>query len=143
MVANLAPRKMKFGLSEGMVLAAASDPDGQTPGIFLLSPDAGAQARHARQVAPACLRTAGDRDRKPLKARQRPRPRQVLTAAAQYVEEGRRFLPRCSTPVIRHHLGEPQFSAASGARCGWRARAGGRRPDAVGIDPAPDFPTAR
>jgi tRNA-binding EMAP/Myf-like protein len=33
MVANLAPRKMKFGLSEGMVLAA-SDPDGQTPGIF-------------------------------------------------------------------------------------------------------------
>ena len=42
MVANLAPRKMKFGMSEGMVLAA-SDPDGQTPGIFLLSPDAGAQ----------------------------------------------------------------------------------------------------
>ena len=42
MVANLAPRKMKFGISEGMVLAA-SDPDGQTPGIFLLSPDAGAQ----------------------------------------------------------------------------------------------------
>jgi methionyl-tRNA synthetase len=42
MVANLAPRKMKFGLSEGMVLAA-SDPDCQTPGIFLLSPDAGAQ----------------------------------------------------------------------------------------------------
>jgi methionyl-tRNA synthetase len=42
MVANLAPRKMKFGLSEGMVLAA-SDPDGQVPGIFLLSPDAGAQ----------------------------------------------------------------------------------------------------
>jgi methionyl-tRNA synthetase len=43
MVANLAPRKMKFGLSEGMVLAA-SDGEGQTPGIFLLSPDAGAQA---------------------------------------------------------------------------------------------------
>ena len=42
MVANLAPRKMKFGLSEGMVLAA-SDTDGQTPGIFLLAPDAGAQ----------------------------------------------------------------------------------------------------
>ena len=37
-VANLAPRKMKFGLSEGMVLAASGD----TPGIFLLSPDAGA-----------------------------------------------------------------------------------------------------
>jgi methionyl-tRNA synthetase len=42
MVANLAPRKMKFGLSEGMILAA-SDPDGRTPGIFLLSPDSGAQ----------------------------------------------------------------------------------------------------
>ena len=42
MVANLAPRKMKFGLSEGMILAA-SDADGQTPGIFLLAPDAGAQ----------------------------------------------------------------------------------------------------
>ena len=41
MVANLAPRKMKFGLSEGMIMAA-SDPDGKTPGIFLLSPDEGA-----------------------------------------------------------------------------------------------------
>ncbi|MEP7182539.1 MAG: methionine--tRNA ligase [Betaproteobacteria bacterium] len=38
MVANLAPRKMKFGLSEGMVLAAS----GEGPGIFLLAPDAGA-----------------------------------------------------------------------------------------------------
>ena len=42
MVANLAPRKMKFGLSEGMVLAA-SDADGQSPGLFLLSPDSGAE----------------------------------------------------------------------------------------------------
>jgi methionyl-tRNA synthetase len=42
MVANLAPRKMKFGLSEGMVLAA-SDADGKTSGLFLLSPDNGAQ----------------------------------------------------------------------------------------------------
>ncbi len=41
MVANLAPRKMKFGMSEGMVLAA-SDPDGQTAGLFILSPDSGA-----------------------------------------------------------------------------------------------------
>ena len=39
MVANLAPRKMKFGVSEGMVLAA-SDESG---GPFILSPDAGAQ----------------------------------------------------------------------------------------------------
>ncbi|MDR3214607.1 MAG: methionine--tRNA ligase [Azoarcus sp.] len=41
MVANLAPRKMKFGLSEGMVLAA-SDPEGKHSGIHLLSPDNGA-----------------------------------------------------------------------------------------------------
>ena len=40
MVANLAPRKMKFGLSEGMVLAAS----GSEPGLFILSPDDGAQA---------------------------------------------------------------------------------------------------
>ncbi len=38
MAANLKPRKMKFGLSEGMVLAAG--PGGEE--IFLLSPDAGA-----------------------------------------------------------------------------------------------------
>ncbi len=42
MVANLAPRKMKFGMSEGMVLAG-SDPEGKTAGLFLLSPDNGAQ----------------------------------------------------------------------------------------------------
>ena len=39
LVANLAPRKMKFGVSEGMVLAASGD----GPGIFLVSPDSGAQ----------------------------------------------------------------------------------------------------
>jgi methionyl-tRNA synthetase len=38
-VANLAPRKMKFGVSEGMVLAASGD----EPGIFLISPDSGAK----------------------------------------------------------------------------------------------------
>jgi methionyl-tRNA synthetase len=38
-VANLAPRKMKFGVSEGMVLAAS----GEEPGIFLISPDSGAK----------------------------------------------------------------------------------------------------
>ena len=40
MVANLAPRKMKFGMSEGMVLAASDE----LGGPFILSPDAGAQA---------------------------------------------------------------------------------------------------
>ncbi|MEM7365991.1 MAG: methionine--tRNA ligase [Pseudomonadota bacterium] len=39
MVANLAPRKMRFGVSEGMVLAAG--PGGQD--LFLLSPDSGAE----------------------------------------------------------------------------------------------------
>jgi methionyl-tRNA synthetase len=38
MVANLAARKMKFGVSEGMVLAAS----GEGPGLFLLAPDSGA-----------------------------------------------------------------------------------------------------
>ena len=38
LVANLAPRKMRFGVSEGMVLAAGDD-----KGIYLLSPDSGAQ----------------------------------------------------------------------------------------------------
>ena len=38
-VANLAPRKMKFGVSEGMVLAAS----GEGPGIYILSPDSGAE----------------------------------------------------------------------------------------------------
>jgi methionyl-tRNA synthetase len=37
-VANLAPRKMKFGTSEGMVLAASGD----GPGLYLLAPDSGA-----------------------------------------------------------------------------------------------------
>jgi methionyl-tRNA synthetase len=37
-VANLAPRKMRFGISEGMVLCAS----GEGPGLFLLTPDSGA-----------------------------------------------------------------------------------------------------
>ncbi|HSI38273.1 MAG TPA: methionine--tRNA ligase [Methylotenera sp.] len=40
MVANLAPRKMKFGMSEGMVLAASDERGGP----FILAPDVGAQA---------------------------------------------------------------------------------------------------
>jgi methionyl-tRNA synthetase len=39
MVANLEPRKMRFGVSEGMVLCASGD----GPGLFLLAPDSGAQ----------------------------------------------------------------------------------------------------
>ena len=38
MVANLEPRKMRFGVSEGMVLCAS----GEGSGLYLLSPDAGA-----------------------------------------------------------------------------------------------------
>ncbi|MCA8976629.1 MAG: methionine--tRNA ligase [Planctomycetes bacterium] len=41
MVANLAPRQMKFGLSEGMVIAAGTGGD-----IYLVSPDSGAQPGH-------------------------------------------------------------------------------------------------
>jgi methionyl-tRNA synthetase len=43
MVANLAPRKMKFGVSEGMVLAASAADEKAQPGIYLLDPHAGAQ----------------------------------------------------------------------------------------------------
>jgi len=42
MVANLAPRKMKFGLSEGMVLAASHADDKAHPGLFVLEPHPGA-----------------------------------------------------------------------------------------------------
>ncbi len=42
LVANLAPRKMKFGVSEGMVLAASHADEKKHPGVFLLDPDSGA-----------------------------------------------------------------------------------------------------
>ena len=38
LVSNLEPRQMKFGLSEGMVLASSDD-----EGIYLISPDTGAK----------------------------------------------------------------------------------------------------
>ena len=43
MVANLAPRKMKFGMSEGMVLAASAADEKAQPGIYVLEPMPGAQ----------------------------------------------------------------------------------------------------
>ena len=42
MVANLAPRKMKFGISEGMVLAASHADEKARPGIYILEPHSGA-----------------------------------------------------------------------------------------------------
>ena len=42
MVANLAPRKMKFGISEGMVLAASHADEKSNPGIYVLEPFPGA-----------------------------------------------------------------------------------------------------
>ena len=42
LVANLAPRKMKFGVSEGMVLAASHADEKKQPGIFILNPWPGA-----------------------------------------------------------------------------------------------------
>jgi methionyl-tRNA synthetase len=42
MVANLAPRKMKFGMSEGMVLAASAADEKAQPGIYILEPMVGA-----------------------------------------------------------------------------------------------------
>ena len=43
MVANLAPRKMKFGLSEGMVLAASAADEKANPGLYILEAWPGAQ----------------------------------------------------------------------------------------------------
>jgi methionyl-tRNA synthetase len=43
LVANLAPRKMKFGLSEGMVLAASHADEKNHPGLYILEPWAGAE----------------------------------------------------------------------------------------------------
>jgi methionyl-tRNA synthetase len=42
LVANLAPRKMKFGVSEGMVLAASHGDEKAQPGIYILNPWPGA-----------------------------------------------------------------------------------------------------
>ena len=42
-VANLAPRKMKFGVSEGMVLAASHADEKAQPGVYVLEPFPGAQ----------------------------------------------------------------------------------------------------
>jgi methionyl-tRNA synthetase len=41
-VANLAPRKMKFGVSEGMVLAASHADEKANPGLYILEPWPGA-----------------------------------------------------------------------------------------------------
>ena len=43
LVANLAPRKMKFGISEGMVLAASHADEKAEPGIYILEPFSGAK----------------------------------------------------------------------------------------------------
>ena len=43
LVANLAPRKMKFGISEGMVLAASAADEKANPGIYVLNPWPGAE----------------------------------------------------------------------------------------------------
>lgn len=43
MVANLAPRKMKFGISEGMVLAASAADEKANPGLYILEAWPGAQ----------------------------------------------------------------------------------------------------
>jgi len=43
LVANLAPRKMKFGVSEGMVLAASHADEKAHPGIYVLEPFPGAE----------------------------------------------------------------------------------------------------
>ena len=55
MVANLAPRKMKFGLSEGMVLAASGD----GPGIYPAGSRQRRRAGNARQVSVEAAKACG------------------------------------------------------------------------------------
>jgi methionyl-tRNA synthetase len=43
LVANLAPRKMKFGVSEGMVLCASAADETADPGLYVLEPWPGAK----------------------------------------------------------------------------------------------------
>ena len=43
LVANLAPRKMKFGVSEGMVLCASAKDEKENPGLYVLEPFPGAE----------------------------------------------------------------------------------------------------
>ena len=43
MLANLKPRTMKFGVSEGMVLAAGNPDEDVSTALFLLAPDSGAR----------------------------------------------------------------------------------------------------
>ena len=43
LVANMAPRKMKFGVSEGMVMAASAADEKANPGIYILNPWPGAE----------------------------------------------------------------------------------------------------
>ena len=65
-VANLAPRKMKFGVSEGMVLAASHADEKSHPGLYVLEPHAGSGARpesalrHPGRRGPACRMTLRD-----------------------------------------------------------------------------------
>ena len=63
LVANLAPRKMKFGISEGMVLAASHADEKAEPGIYVLEPLAWRDARHAGTLTPLMRPLLPDRSR--------------------------------------------------------------------------------
>jgi tRNA-binding EMAP/Myf-like protein len=57
MVANLAPRKMKFGVSEGMVLAASHADGKADPGHLCAAPLARCQAWHAHPLTSCPLKS--------------------------------------------------------------------------------------
>jgi methionyl-tRNA synthetase len=65
LVANLAPRKMKFGVSEGMVLAASAQDEKADPGIYILEPwpcakpTASKATAHPPKPPPTLRRKAG------------------------------------------------------------------------------------
>ena len=86
MVANLAPRKMKFGVSEGMVLAASGD----GPGVFLLAPDSGAQPGHAGEMS--ARRSAADAAHGPSRKGGRPHWLVAKTLGPRLRGDDKRFL---------------------------------------------------
>ncbi len=80
-VANLAPRKMKFGMSEGMVLAASAADEKANPGLYILEPHSGAaseacgSAKFAYRVFAPSSQWEGRKDFTPS-----PLPRRVVAA---------------------------------------------------------------
>jgi SulP family sulfate permease len=92
MVANLAPRKMKFGVSEGMVLAASHADEKAHPGLYVLEPWPGA--------SPACACAESDRRTAQPPGHRIP-PTALHRAAAPLRATGAASVPPADVPCVR------------------------------------------